>query len=132
MPCGHHSNKTNHVFQANPGGHNNLTLLGQLTDSSLSDESSHKSATFSNDANTNDISSILEKIDDQSQQAIGNAKIHIGTRVTVRCEFSPSYFLHRELPGLMLSLKFTLLILTKKTMQSHNNIWKMSCLFCVR
>lgn len=31
--------KQNHVFLANPGGRYNLTLLGQLTDSSSSDES---------------------------------------------------------------------------------------------
>ena len=71
-------------------------MLGQLTDSSSSDESSHKSPTFSNDANTNDISSILEKIDDQSQRAICNDKFHIVTKVTERCEFSPNYFLHGE------------------------------------
>ncbi len=37
-----HVNKTNHIFQANPGGCYNLTWLVQLTDSFSSDESSHK------------------------------------------------------------------------------------------
>ena len=73
-----------------------MNSLGQHTDSSSSEESDHRSATFSNHANTSDISSILENIDDQSQQAICNARFHIGTRVTVRCKFSPNYFLHGE------------------------------------
>ena len=37
-----HVNKTIHMFQANPGGFYNLTLLGKLTDSSSSDASNNK------------------------------------------------------------------------------------------
>ena len=86
----------NKVFQANPGGHFNLTVLGQHTDSFSSDEADHRLASFSNNANTSDISSILEKIDEQSEQAICDAKFHIVTRVTARCKFNPNYFLHGE------------------------------------
>ncbi len=78
--------KTNKVFQENPDGHFNLTALGQITDSSSSDESDNRSVNFSNNANTSNISSLLEKIDEQSQQAICNAKFHIGTRVTARLQ----------------------------------------------
>ncbi len=59
-------NKTNQVFQAYPGRHFNLTLFGQHTDPSSSKGDDHRSATFSNDANTNHIFSVIETINEQS------------------------------------------------------------------
>ena len=67
----------------------------KITDFSSSDESGHRSSTSSNDTNTSNISTLLENINQQSQQAICNVKFYIGTRVTAS-KFSPNYFLNEK------------------------------------
>ena len=105
-----HLNKTNQVFQANPVGCFNLTLLGQHTDSSSSEESDHRSATFSNHANTSDISSILETTDEQSQQTICNVKLHMELGLLWGAKLVPTISYMERLPALMLTLGSTLSI----------------------
>ncbi len=104
-----HVNKTKHVFEANPGGHCNLTLLGQLTDSSSSDESSHQlPPQMMQTQMIFPLSFGKSMINPSKQYAMNSFTLELGLLRGASLVLTISYM--ERLPGLMLALGLTLLI----------------------